>query len=155
MRRALIILGLGAACLLLGAADKAGKANIADLLAGRFHWTAGAPLVEAANSSADQYYSVKDPSVVYYRGRWHLFCTVRGKARSHQIEYLSFRDWRDADKGRRQMLTITDGYFCAPEVFYFAPHKKWYLIYQALDKSRQPALQPAWSTATDIADHGS
>ena len=50
------------------------------------------------------------------------------------------------------MLKTTDGYFCAPQVFYFRLQNRWYLIYQVADPSRQPALQPACSTTTDLAD---
>jgi hypothetical protein len=40
-------------------------------------------------------------------------------------------------------------------VFYFTPHKKWYLIYQASDERRKPSLQPAWSTSEDLSDPAS
>src|SRR5687768_17060961 len=42
----------------------------------------------------DPSYSVKDPTVVRFNDRRHLFCTVRSEKRSHQIEYLSFADWK-------------------------------------------------------------
>jgi Glycosyl hydrolase family 62 len=122
------------------------------LAKGEFHWTVGSPVLSAAERVEDRCYSVKDPTVVRFEDRWHLFATIRSRKRSHQIEYVSFGDWSDAAKANRHILTITDGYFCAPQVFYFSPHKKWYLIYQASDQSRKPALQPAWSTTTDISD---
>ena len=50
------------------------------------------------------------------------------------------------------MLKICAGYFCAPQVFYFEPHGKWYMVLQVIDESRKPALQPAYSTNDDIAD---
>jgi len=128
---------------------------IEELLAGQFRWTCGPPVVAPIQRPEDPCYSVKDPSIVRYRGRWHLFCTIRSRKRSHQIEYLSFADWADADKAKRHVLALTDGYFCAPQVFHFRPHKKWYLICQVIDKSRKPALQPAWSTTTDLADPAS
>ena len=82
---------------------------IADLLAGRFRWSASQPLVRPITSADDTYHSVKDPSVVLHEGKWHLFCTIRGQNRSHQVEYLSFADWGTADTGQRQMLTVSDG----------------------------------------------
>jgi hypothetical protein len=117
---------------------------------GDFHWDATPPVLSPQDRDGDHYYSVKDPNIVRYRGRWHLFCTIRGRTRSHQIEYLSFADWRHAADAQRTTLHITDGYFAAPEVFYFAPQKKWYLIYHAIHKSRTPALQPAFSTSTNL-----
>jgi hypothetical protein len=121
-------------------------------LPSRYEWTAGPPLFAAAVSDTDLYYSIKDPTVVRHNDRWHLFCTVRGKQRSHQIEYLSFADWKDLPGAKRQMLNLHDGYFCAPQVFYFTPHKKWYMVYQTADKDRRPRMQPAWTTNEDIAD---
>jgi len=119
---------------------------------GDFRWTVGSPVLSAAERPQDPCYSVKDPTIVRFNDRWHLFTTIRSQKRSHQIEYISFGDWSEAATAKRHILTITDGYFCAPQVFYFTPHKKWYLIYQASDQSRKPALQPAWSTTTDISD---
>jgi len=125
---------------------------VVGLLAGRFRWNVSQPLVRPVTSADDTYYSVKDPSVVFHEGRWHLFCTVRGRNRSHQVEYLSFADWGDADTGQRQMLTMSDGFFCAPQVFHFAPHGKWYLICQASDEAWEPKYGAAYSTTSDIAD---
>jgi len=52
---------------------------------------------------------------VRYKRRWHLFCTIRSRKRTHQIEYLSFADWKDAAraprhilKGRAQYLTVVE-----------------------------------------------
>ena len=134
----------------------ASQKAVDDLLAGRFSWTAGGPLVSPASRPEDTCFSMKDPSVVFFEGRWHLFCTIRSEKRTHQIEYLSFADWKDADKAERHVLKIHDGFFCAPQVFYFAPQKKWYLIYQASDESWTPTkYQAAFSTTDTIADPAS
>ncbi|MGC9319469.1 MAG: non-reducing end alpha-L-arabinofuranosidase family hydrolase [Armatimonadota bacterium] len=141
-----------------GGADpqpQAEQEGIADLLAGRFQWTISEPLLAPSQPPDDTYYSVKDPSVVFHEGRWHLFCTVRGRDRSHQIEYVSFTDWEEANAGRRQMLTVTDDYFCAPQVFYFAPQRRWYLICQASDEAWEPDYGAAYSTTSDISDPSS
>ncbi|MGE5608561.1 MAG: non-reducing end alpha-L-arabinofuranosidase family hydrolase, partial [Bacillota bacterium] len=46
-----------------------------------------------------------------------------------------------------------EGYYCAPQVFYFQPQKKWYLIYQAVDKSQTPEyFGPAYSTSENVAN---
>ena len=148
--------GLLCAAALAAAAGEGGagpRAN--DVLTGRFRWTLGPPLVAPAQRPADPCYSVKDPSIIRYNGRWHLFCTIRSQKRSHQVEYLSFADWQDARAAERHVLALTDGYFCAPQVFYFRPHGKWYLILQVADQTRKPALQPACSTSDDIADPAS
>ena len=128
---------------------------IDDLLAGRFKWSVSAPLVHPLQRPGDLTYSIKDPSIIRYKGKWHLFCTIRGKKRSHQIEYLCFDDWKQVEKARRRLLKLREGYFCAPQVFYFTPHKRWYLIHQVIEESHEPALQPAYSTTDDIADANS
>jgi len=126
-----------------------------DIRAGRFAWEASPPLLASENRDGDCYHAIKDPTVARYQGQWHLFCTIRGARRSHQIEYLSFADWSEIHKARRQTLRLTSGYFCAPQVFYFRPQRKWCLIYQIADQSRTPALQPAYSTTEAIADPAS
>jgi hypothetical protein len=130
------------------AADPSGDA----LRSGRFKWIASGPLVSAAHRPDDPCYSVKDPSVVHFDNRWHLFCTIRSQKRTHQIEYLSFDDWKNANAATRHVLAVTNGYYCAPQVFYFEPHRKWYMIYQASDKARTVALQPVFSTTTNLAN---
>jgi hypothetical protein len=92
---------------------------------------------------------MKDPTIVRHGGNWHLFCTIRSQIRSHQIEYMSFPDWSGANEAERHVLTLTDGYFCAPQIFYYAPHKLWYLLYQTHTGER---LQPSVSTTSDISD---
>jgi hypothetical protein len=59
--------------------------------------------------------------------------------------HLSFTNWQDTSRGHFTHLTDRDplqGYHCAPQVFYFRPQKKWYLIYQS--------GQPQYSTNPDI-----
>ncbi|MBI5393691.1 MAG: glycoside hydrolase [Verrucomicrobia bacterium] len=149
---ALAGLGLLSAAADARAADQGLPAN---LLSGNFVWTCSTPLVAPANRPEDPCHSVKDPTLVQHNGRWHLFTTIRSVKRTHQIEYLSFADWAEADKAQRHVLRLSDGYFCAPQVFWFRPHRKWYLICQVAEPSRKPALQPAFSTTTHISDPAS
>jgi len=115
-------------------------------------WGMSDPVLSPVPRAEDPCYSVKDPTIVRWNGRWHLFCTIRSKVRTHQIEYVSFRDWPSADAAPRHILSVRGGYFCAPQVFYFRPHKKWYLIYQVSEPARRLQLQPAYSTTTDITN---
>jgi hypothetical protein len=122
---------------------------------GQFQWRSGAPIQSPIERTNDPCFSVKDPTVVRYNGRWHLFTTIRSQKRTHQIEYSSFAEWSDAAKASRHILTFNPGYFCAPQVFYFTPHRKWYLLHQASDTNRPVALQPAFSTTERIEDPNS
>lgn len=123
---------------------------------GDFQWTCGLPVLEARAVEGVEFISVKDPSIVRFGDKWHLFCTVRGPKRTHAIVYSSFRDFAEADSAPRHILSCHPGYFCAPQVFYFTAHKKWYLICQAADEAwGKPAYRPAFSTTTDIGDPNS
>lgn len=125
-------------------------------LNGRFLWSLSAPLLAAEQGREDRCYSVKDPSVVFYNGRWHVFHTTRSAIRSHRIEYVSFGRWEEANASERHVLNCRgEDYIAAPQVFYFRPQKKWYLVYQVVEKGRKPALQPAYSTTENIEDPGS
>lgn len=134
----------------VGSAIPASQAE-KELLAGEFKWVASQPVLQAAQADGENWISVKDPSVVRHKDSWHLFCTVRGQQRSHAIVYVTFADWSQAGKATQRVLPCHPGYFCAPQVFYFTPHKQWYLICQASDKSWEPNYQPAWSRTADIA----
>ena len=122
------------------------------LLTGDFKWKTGGQIAAPVNTPGDSVYSIKDPSIVRYNDKYHLFCTIRGQKRSHAVIYLSFKDWKDAHSATQYLLPLHAGYYCAPQVFYFTPHKKWYMICQAADDSWDPNYQPAFSTTEDIAD---
>ncbi len=135
------------------AAEKKGEdQSMSALLRGHFSWSSSSPFLAPEEGRQDFCYSVKDPSIVFYNGRWHVFHTTRGAIRSHRIEYVSFRSWEEANASKRHTLKCRDAYLAAPQVFYFRPHKKWYLIYQIVEEARKPALQPAYSTTENIED---
>lgn len=121
---------------------------------GRFSWQASGPLIEVGpgKHAPDPHVSIKDPTFVFQDGRWHLFATLRMKSGKVDIEYLSFIDWPQANAAPRHILAMHDQYYCAPQMFYFTPHQKWYLVYQLADKSRTPAFGPCFSTTTTLAD---
>lgn len=150
--KALLTLALAMVVPLLLASGCPAQDESANILAGRFQWTTGPLLLSPIDSAADHYYSVKDPTVVFHEGKWHLFCSVRGKSRSHQIEHISFTDWDSTASAERQMLTMHPGFFCAPQVFYFEPHAKWYMICQASDDAWDPKYGACYATTDDISD---
>jgi hypothetical protein len=119
---------------------------------GRFQWRASVPLLGPDPKAADPQVSIKDPTMVYYDGRWHLFTTVRMRSGKVDIGYLSFADWTQAAKEPRHLLSLHNEYYCAPQVFFFGPHKRWCLIYQLADKSRTPAFGPCFSTTETLSD---
>ncbi len=133
---------------LLGAAAEPASVRLSD----EFAWRISEPLIGPAERPADPCYSVKDPSIVYHDGRWHLFATIRSQVRSHQIEYLTFTDWADAPRAEHRILTNHPGFFCAPQIFWFEPHQVWYLLCQASSDHWEPQYGAAYATNPDLAN---
>jgi hypothetical protein len=121
---------------------------------GEFRWQAGGPLidVEAQRAAADPHVALKDPTIVFHEGRWHLFGTLRKKSGTVCMQYLSFTNWVEANAVPRQEVSFTDKYHCAPQVFWFTPHRRWYLVHQFTDPAQTPPMGPYFSTTTNLAD---
>jgi enterochelin esterase-like enzyme len=115
-------------------------------IAAPFRWTASDVLIEPVSDDEHQILSVKDPSVVRFNDRWHVYATTANAPGGWSIVYLSFKDWSDAADAKPYYIDENPalrGYHCAPQVFYFRPQKKWYLIYQS--------QHPQFSTTDDLA----
>lgn len=114
-------------------------------------WEYSAPLIAPEKRDRDPSHAQKDPTLVFYGGKWHVFMTVKLPGRS-AIEYCSFDKWDEADRSRRTILKVSDSdYYCAPQVFYFSPHRKWYLVYQ-VGVPGAKFMWVAYSTTENIAD---
>ncbi len=146
IKRRLFALVLCFTCVL----SRADDAAIDRLLSGNFAWTATAPLIGPA-TNIDRSFSIKDPSVVFSGGKWHIFSTIRPPTPA-TMEYLSFADWKSADTAPRRVIALDTTYHCAPQVFFFTPQKRWYLIYQWTDKTSDTGFfGPAFSTMDDVS----
>ncbi len=126
---------------------------------GRFRWRVSQPILSVAQErlprSEHPWIAVKDPSIVRYQDRWHLFCTLRKQQQGQgriRIGYCSFEDWPDAAHADWSVLDLTMDYHGAPQVFYFEPQRQWYLIYQAADDSRGLKYGPCYSTTKTLDD---
>jgi hypothetical protein len=128
---------------------------IVNLIYGRFAWKSSSCLIFPNRGDNDNTRGIKEPTAVFFQGKWHLFATARSEKPSHQIVYLSFEDWNQADKSPRQILKLDANYAASPQVFYFEPQRKWYLIYQIEDLKKNPTIQPVFSTSDDIANPSS
>ena len=110
-----------------------------------FQWSSTGPLIGPKNDGRGLA-GIKDPSVVYYNGKYHVFAST-AKSSGYNLVYTSFADWSQASSAPFTYLDTTPigtGYRAAPEVFYFAPQKLWYLVYQTGNAS--------YSTNPDIAN---
>lgn len=111
-----------------------------------FNWTSSPQLISPQEDPNQTIYGVKDPSIVYVDGKYHAFITTAGSA-GWGLGYTSFDSWSNAPAAKIVPLDkspMGPGYRAAPQVFYFAPQKTWYLVYQGAD--------PLYSTSKDIGD---
>ncbi|NUQ62957.1 MAG: glycoside hydrolase [Pirellulales bacterium] len=114
-------------------------------------WEYSKPLIAPEKRDTNPSRAQKDPTLVFHEGKWHVFMTVKLPGKS-AIEYCSFENWVDADRSRRTILKLSDSdYYCAPQVFFFSPHRKWYLVYQ-MGVPGAKFMWVAYSTTSDIAD---
>lgn len=110
-----------------------------------FTWSSSGVLISPKSDSYNVI-ALKDPSVVHYNGKYHVFAsTVRSSG--YNLVYMSFTDWNQANSATFHYLDQTpigSGYRAAPQVFYFAPQSTWYLVYQNGNA--------AYSTNSDISN---
>ncbi len=131
----------GLVILLLGANV---SALYAQTIPTSFSWTSTGPIISAKSDATHNIVSVKDPSTVYYNGQWIVYASNANSAGGWGMEYLHFTDWSQAGAATPYFMDDNpnfSGYHTAPQVFYFAPQNKWYLIFQS--------GQPQYSTNSD------
>jgi hypothetical protein len=110
-----------------------------------FKWSSSGPLI-VPKSDSHNLAGIKDPSIVYYNGEYHVFAST-AKASGYNLVYINFKDFSSANSAQFHYLDqskIGTGYRAAPQVFYFAPQKLWYLVYQNGNA--------AYSTNADISN---
>ena len=109
-----------------------------------FSWTSTGPLISAKSDATHNIVAVKDPSTVYYNGQYIVYASYANTAGGWGMEYLHFTNWSEASAATPYFMDDNpnfSGYHTAPQVFYFAPQNKWYLIFQS--------GQPQYSTNSD------
>ena len=115
--------------------------------ASTYSWTSTGPLISAKNG----YIAVKDPSAVLYNGRWVIYASTVNSAGDYGMEYLNVaEDWSDAATATPTYLKLGG---TAPQVFYFAPQNKWYLISEwgtSYSTNSDPTQPLNWSAQTDF-----
>jgi len=110
-------------------------------------WKSTDILIKPISDESHTIVSVKDPTVVYWNGLWHIYATTYSTSvRTWSMVYLNFKEWAEAPRARLTYVDVNPnlkGYHCAPHLFYFTPHKKWYFIFQS--------QQPQYCTTDDIS----
>ena len=110
-------------------------------------WVSSGILVRPVSDESHEIVSVKDPTIVRYNGLWHIYATAYStSANTWSMVYLNFKDWADAPRAKLTYIDVNPalrGYHCAPHIFYFRPHRKWYFVFQS--------QQPQYCTTDDIS----
>jgi hypothetical protein len=113
-------------------------------------WFVDAPILFRARAEPFDHFAVKDPTIVFSGGRYHMFYTGANASGGWQMLYSSATTLEGFRTATHTFLSrIGEGYFAAPEVFFFEPHGLWYLIYQ------DGTFGAAYATSTNIADPNS
>jgi hypothetical protein len=102
--------------------------------------------------------SIKDPSIVYWNGRFHIHATVFDRTVSGwNMVYLNFTDWSQADAASQFYMqdSPTRG-GVAPQLFYFTPKQKWVLVYQwgaVFSTSDDPSRPELWTPRASLLNN--
>ncbi|MDX2936977.1 non-reducing end alpha-L-arabinofuranosidase family hydrolase [Streptomyces ipomoeae] len=115
-------------------------------LPSRFTWSSSGQLISPKPDATHNIAGIKDPTVVQYNGKYHVFASTASSS-GYNLVYLNFSDWSQAGSATHHYLdrtAIGAGYRAAPQVFYYAPQRLWYLVYQTGNAS--------YSTNPDISN---
>ena len=113
-------------------------------------WHVDDPILHRSQAEPFDHFAVKDPTIVFSGGRYHMFYTGANASGGWQMLYSSAPTLDGFRTAPHVFLSkIGEGYFAAPEVFFFEPQGLWYLIYQ------DGAFGAAYATTTNIADPNS
>jgi hypothetical protein len=122
-----------------------------------FRWTTGGPIITAIPDATHPIVSVKDPSVVFFNGQWHVYATTADTQGDWSLVYITFSDWSQAASAPQYYMNQNPyfvGYHAAPQLFFFAPQGKWYLIFQSgqpqFSTNSDPGKPQAWTPPRDF-----
>jgi hypothetical protein len=129
-------------------------AEAATGLPSSFRWESSGQLIAPKSDATHNIVSIKDPSIVFFHGRWNVYASVANSAGNYSMVYTSFRSWSRAGAAPQFYLdtnpNIGTGYRAAPQVFFFAPQHRWYLVYQtgaggSFSTTSDPTRPDTWS----------
>ncbi|KAF2741893.1 glycoside hydrolase family 62 protein [Sporormia fimetaria CBS 119925] len=120
-----------------------------------FKWTSSNALVFPKNDGRGVA-GVKDPSIIQVNGTYHVFAST-AQNEGYSLFYFNFTDYSKANSSPFFYLDqsgIGTGYRAAPQVFYFAPQKLWYLVYQngnaAYSTNKDISEPKGWTAPTNF-----
>ena len=96
----------------------------------------------------------RSDSVVHFNDRWHVYASSVLTAGAYNMVYTSFADWSEASSATCYYMDQTTGfntYVAAPQLFYFRPQNKWYLVFQSGPPMYSTDDDPARSDDVDAS----
>ncbi|KAJ3028694.1 hypothetical protein HDV00_010091, partial [Rhizophlyctis rosea] len=130
-----------------------------------FNWTATEPLIFPQNDTTHTMVSIKDPSIIHWNGKYHIYATGAyssgANATDFKMIYTSFKSFEEIAKKPPKIHFMDEDpdfriYGCAPQIFFYEPHKLWYLIFQSpnptYSTSKNPADPKSWSKPKVMVD---
>ena len=120
-----------------GAAGSGGRGGAGGASCGvptSFQWSSTGVVLSPKSDATHNLVSIKDPSIVYFNNKWHVFVSTVDVNGVYSMAYVTFPSWERVGEATFYHLDQTPtlrGYTAAPEIFFFAPQNRWYLIFQA------------------------
>ena len=112
-------------------------------------WVISDPILLPGPQGSFDEVAVKDPSIVFFEGMWHVFYTARSQ-QEYTTGYVCADTLAGLNSAPRHALPMIRGsnrYGCAPQVFIYEPQQLWYLVFQNRDSN----YQPMYSTTRTIS----
>jgi endo-1,4-beta-xylanase len=117
-----------------GGAPEGAPAGSSCALPTSFRWASTNPIIAPVSDAAHDLVAIKDPTVVFFNERWHVYASSVSRSGVYGMVYLSFSDFTQAAAAPLYYMDQTPGfdtYVAAPQLFYFAPQARWYLVFQS------------------------
>jgi len=119
-------------------------------------WTVSPPIFQAGSQGSFDDIATKDPSIVYHNGKYHLFYTSKSHLQNNKVRtglgYTSAKTLAELNTAKRYDLNdMLESVIIAPQLFYFRPHKLWYLVGHTGGK-RLHKLTPVYLTNPNLDD---
>ncbi|MCK5861869.1 MAG: hypothetical protein KAH38_05255 [Candidatus Hydrogenedentes bacterium] len=119
-------------------------------------WTVSESIFTPGPAGAFDAIAVKDPSIVYHKGRYHMFYTSKPHKEEGVYEtglgYVAAATLEELNTAPRTLFKeVVEEDVIAVQVFYFEPHRLWYLIGH-IDLGKAHKLQPVYLVNPDIED---
>jgi len=123
------------------------------------NWNVSGPVFTARPDHPLDNIAVKDPSIVFYNDKYHLFYTAKSATHSNghssysiSCAYTSAATLEKLNTAERFSIdSVAGDVIIAPQIFYFEPQKLWYIIAHTTEiENNLSRLKPIYLSNTNI-----